>query len=153
LFLLGAVLLLGGLVGLYAYQSESAGPLGFAGFAVAFLGTALMIGASWSSVFVEPYIAGVAPELLEEEPGGLLNLGFTLSFGLVSLGWLLFGVASLRARVYPRSASILLIIGAALTFVPLPFTAIVFAVSVAWLGFVLLTGMSASSAAQRWRVS
>lgn len=46
LFLLGAVLLLGGLVGLYAYQSESAGPLGFAGFAMAFLGTALMIGAS-----------------------------------------------------------------------------------------------------------
>lgn len=95
----------------------------------------------------------MAPELLEEEPGGLLNLGFTLSFGLVSLGWLLFGVASLRARVYPRSASILLIIGAALTFVPLPFTAIVFAVSVAWLGFVLLTGMSASSAAPPSRVS
>lgn len=95
----------------------------------------------------------MAPELLEEEPRGLLNLGFTLSFGLVSLGWLLFGVASLRARVYPRSASILLIIGAALTFVPLPFTAIVFAVSVAWLGFVLLTGMSASSAAPPSRVS
>ena len=37
LFLLGAVLLLGGLVGLYAHQSESAGPLGFAGFVVAFL--------------------------------------------------------------------------------------------------------------------
>ena len=106
-----------------------------------------MAGASWTSVFVEPYIAEMAPTLLEEEPGGLLNLGFTLTFGLVGVGWLLFGVASLRAGVYPRPASILLIIGAALTFVPLPFTAIVFAVSVAWLGFVLLTGTNSVPAA------
>lgn len=33
--------LLGGLVGLYAKQSEAAGRLGFVGFLVAFLGTAL----------------------------------------------------------------------------------------------------------------
>lgn len=41
LFLPGAVVLLGGLVGLYAKQSEAAGRLGFVGFLVAFLGAAL----------------------------------------------------------------------------------------------------------------
>ena len=42
----GAVVLLGGLVGLYAKQSEAAGRLGFVGFLVAFLGTALPWGIS-----------------------------------------------------------------------------------------------------------
>jgi hypothetical protein len=48
LFLPGAVVLLGGLVGLYAKQSEAAGRLGFVGFLVAFLGTALPWGISAS---------------------------------------------------------------------------------------------------------
>ena len=47
LYMLGAVLLLGGLVALYVYQSEEAGILGVVGFVVAFLGTALAVGANW----------------------------------------------------------------------------------------------------------
>ena len=45
LFLLGAILVLGGLVGLYAPQSEEAGSLGLVGFLVTFLGMALVAGA------------------------------------------------------------------------------------------------------------
>jgi hypothetical protein len=44
LFLLGTVLVLVGLVGLYVRQSEAAGMLGLVGFVVAFLGTALVLG-------------------------------------------------------------------------------------------------------------
>lgn len=153
LFLLAAALLLGGLVGLYAHQAEAAGILGAVRFRVAFLGTVLMAGASWTQLFVAPSIAEVAPAFLDEGPGGLLNLGFTLSFGLAGLGWLLFGVASLRARVYPRVATILLIVGAVLTFAPIPLAPVVLAVAVAWLGFALLTGSSAPVAAQPSRVS
>ncbi len=153
LMLLGAVLMLGGLVGLYAHQSEAAGPLGFAGFLVAFLGTVLMAGAVWTQAFVAPAIAEVAPEFLDGEPGGLLGLGFMVSFGLAGLGWLLFGVASLRARVYPRAATILLIVGAVLTFVPFPLSPVPLAVAVAWLGFSLLTGRRSPVAAQPARVS
>ena len=54
LYLLGTVLLLFGLFGLYARQSEAAGHLGLVGFLVAFLGTALVAGVSWGDVFVVP---------------------------------------------------------------------------------------------------
>src|SRR5215211_5397672 len=50
---------------------------------------------------------------------------------LAYLGWALFGASSLKARVYPRLASILLIVGALGT--------IVVTVVIAWLGFLLFT--------------
>jgi hypothetical protein len=52
---------------------------------------------------------------------------------------LLFGLVSLRVGVYPRAAVVVLMIGAALTFVPLPGGQVVFEVAVAWLGLVLLS--------------
>jgi hypothetical protein len=47
--------------------------------------------------------------------GMALPPGFEWGAVLTNLGWALFGVASLQARVYPRPAAILLIIGAVLT--------------------------------------
>jgi hypothetical protein len=140
LFLLGNMLLIGGLVSLYVRQSETAGILGLAGFLVALVGTVLVAGASWTEVFVAPTAAVEAPVLLDEEPTGALALGFTLTFLIFALGWLLFGAAALRARIYPRIAAIILMVGAAITFLPLPFTAFVFGVAVSWLGFSLSTG-------------
>ena len=67
------------------------------------------------------------------------------SYSLYVLGWLLFGVATLRARLYPRVAAILLMVGALLILIPLPGTAVVFAVAMAWLGFTLFTGRGASA--------
>src|SRR5918998_6283080 len=111
LSLLGAILVLGGLVGLYAHQSEQAGALGLLGFLVTFLGMALVVGASWEATFTEPALAQVAPELLAQDPPGWVTFGFILTYLLASVGWLLFGVATLRAGVYPRAAAILLIGG------------------------------------------
>jgi uncharacterized protein (DUF2062 family) len=65
---------------------------------------------------------------------------------------LLFGIAALRARVYPRAAAIVLIAGAVISFLPIPASGIVLDVVLAWLGFVLFTGRSAS-AEQPSRVS
>jgi len=76
----GALLLLG-LVGLYARQSEATGVPGLISFLVAFVGT-------------------------------VLAQSFILADLLANLGWALFGVSCLRARVYPRVASTLLTIGA-----------------------------------------
>jgi hypothetical protein len=69
-----------------------------------------------------------------------------------TLGWILFGIATLRARVYPRAAAILLIAGVLINFLPTHFTELVFNVAVAWLGFVLFTGQG-EVAQQRARVS
>jgi hypothetical protein len=144
LSLLGAILVLGALVGLYARQAEQAGSLGLLAFLVTFLGMALVVGASWTSTFTEPALAQVAPELLAQEPPGWLDFGFTLTYVLASLGWLLFGVATLRAGVYPRAAAILLIVGALISFVPLPLTEVILAIAIAWLGFELFTGRGVS---------
>ncbi|MDP8950462.1 MAG: hypothetical protein M3N00_09560, partial [Actinomycetota bacterium] len=59
------------------------------------------------------------------------------SYVLAALGWLLFGVATLRAGVYPRWAAIVLIVGAVLLGLPVPGLEIVLAVAVSWLGFAL----------------
>ena len=148
MYLLGGVLLLLGLVGLYARQSEAAGILGLVGFLGAFLGTALLVGSAWFQLFVAPVFAVEAPGALDAEPTGMLALGFVLSFVVFStLGWILFGVGTLRAGVYPRAAAILLIAGVLINFLPTHFTEFVFNVAVAWLGFVLFLGQGL--AAQR----
>lgn len=141
LFLLGVVFLLLGLLGLYVRQSEAAGSLGFIGFLVAFLGTVLIGGFMWASAFIAPALADATPEFLDEGPPP----GFFLTVITFVLGWLLFGVGTLRAQVFPRAAAILLIVGAVVIILPLPFTTVVFAVAVAWMGFALFTGREASN--------
>lgn len=64
LFLPGTVLILGGLVGLYARQSEAAGRLGLIGFLVAFVRTALLAGLFFVQAFFVPYLAAQFPEVL-----------------------------------------------------------------------------------------
>ena len=140
LFLLGEVLVLLGLVGLYASQSEAAGFLGLAAFLVALLGTALEVGALWADTFVVPSLAAEAPEVLDADPTGARALGFPLTFGLFGLGWILFGAATLRARIYTRAAAVLLIVGVVVSSLPITTSGVVLYAAVAWLGFELLTG-------------
>ncbi len=142
-----SVLLLFALLGLHARHSEAAGVVGLASFLVAFLGTTLAVGANWSNAFFAPTVAIEAPNLFESEltGAGRLGVAYITSYSLYVLGWLLVGVAALRARFYPRVAAILLMIGALLILVPLPGTAVVFAVAIAWLGFTLFTERGAST--------
>jgi hypothetical protein len=107
LTLLAVYLLLLGLVGLYARQAAASGTLGL----VAVLGTMLLAGVWWLEAFAVPYAALKAPALVAATPSGRLLAGRSVSFGGFALGWVLFGLASLRARVFPRDAALLLIIG------------------------------------------
>ncbi len=129
--LLAAMLLSGGLVGLHARQSEATGLLGLVGFLVAFVGTALLVGILWTNAFVVPSLAVEAPTLL----GGGPPAAFYPSLVAFAVGWVIFGVATLRAGRYPRTGTVLLIIGAVTNLFPLPFTGIVFASAVAWMGW------------------
>ncbi len=147
MFLLGSLLLLVALVGLYARQSEAAGTLGLAGFLVALVGTGLLVGMMWTMAFVVPSAAIEAPAFLDaEETAGPLDMGFMLSGIAVAVGWALFGVDTLRARVFPRRAAIVLIIGALLTVLPLPATTLLIDVAVVWLGLSLLSEQGRSTA-------
>ena len=100
--LLSIVLLLWGLIGIYGRQSRVAGTFGLWAFVVAFLGTALTVGNVWAEVFVWPTLAQVAA-------------GLNVSFPLFGIGLILFGAATFWAGVYPRWASVLLIISIPVT--------------------------------------
>jgi hypothetical protein len=144
-----------GLVGLYARQSEAAGPLGLVVFVVAFAGTVLVSGFLWVDTFVAPELAASAPQLVQSGPPP----GRALSFLIFGIGWALFGLASLVGRVYPRSASALLIVGAViltfvtLTLLPVPLGGLPFEAAVVWLGVALFTGWGGSASTQPSRVS
>jgi hypothetical protein len=135
-FLLALVLTLGGLVGLYARQAVSAGVLGLVGFAAAFSGMALSVGIAWLP-FPAPSLALAASGI-----GAVATwVGLVLAFA----GWALFGVASMRAGVFPGMAAMVLLVGAVLsflTFVGLPGT-LVLDVAIVWMGLALLSGRAA----------
>src|SRR5215208_2046221 len=101
LMLLSFVLLLWALIGIYKRQSWAAGTFGLWAFIVAFLGTALLAGNAWAQVFVWPTLAQVAPNVMSEqatEASSYLVSGLSLSFPLLGLGMILFGVATFWAR-------------------------------------------------------
>jgi hypothetical protein len=114
--LVGSVLLMLGLVSLYARQASAAGGIGLAGFLTAFTGTALVTGDWWFEAFVVPWLAAAAPGLVAAPAGGTLLLGGGISFSVFAVGWGLFAGASLRARVYPRWMAVLLLAGALLAY-------------------------------------
>jgi hypothetical protein len=68
---------------------------------------------------VTPLVALAVPEYLGSYDAGLLRLWFPVEFGFFTLSWLLFAIATLRARVYPRGAALLLLIGAVIALLPL----------------------------------
>ena len=160
LSLIGGILLTGGLVGLYAARSQAMGVLGLVGFALALAGQVLVNGWTWALVFVTPALAQEAPDIVTGDPPGSVIFGIGLSYTVVGLGWLVFGAAAFRRRVYPRVASVLLIVGSVFLIVPVPLPPLisvvggtVFDVAVVWLGLDLLLrgGTAASEQPQRVR--
>lgn len=137
--LVAACLLLLGLVGLFARQAEATGTLGLAGFRVAFLGTMLLAGDMWLEAFAVPYLTQEWPEAVAEQPTGTLLGGALASFALFAAGWVLFGVATLRARLAPRGAAILLIVGGlgGFAFLIVPGAGLPLGAAIGWSGWWL----------------
>lgn len=140
LFLLAAILLLVSLPGMYARQTNAAGWLGLAGYALLQGGTVLFAMLAtpglWYPSIKEPFPESVS--------GGLLGIALIL-------GLLLTGMATLRAGVFPRWASILLLAATALLFFsffiaellpPIPglgaLLGILLAFALAWIGVAML---------------
>ena len=133
-----------GLVGLYARQAQRAGRLGLIAFVVAFIGVLLVTGSVWSEAFLAPWLARTAPELLDSGSADSVLAAVWLSYLLFSLGWFLFGLASLRAGVLSRGAAILLLIGAVVPVVlgglDIPLGSVLFGAALAWAGYELWSG-------------
>ena len=135
---LGAIIaLLLALIALFVRQSGEFGVLGVVGFVTAVVGTVLGAGGYWTYVFVLPELAQRPPGMADQSTGSVLA-GFFLSFLVMGAGWLVFAVATLRSRVFPRWTAILLMVGSAATVVPMPSRTLLLSLAVACLGYCSL---------------
>ncbi len=142
LFILGlvsAVTVLLGLVGIYARQAQACGVLGVIGFIVAFVAVALWTGVSFVFAFVMPELANIPFDVQRSSvvtvvmPGSDIMVPLVTSVGLLTtilicmLGWLLFGLATVRGKVFSQWAGLLLAVGG-------------FSFVFPWIGWIVIGG-------------
>ncbi len=124
----GAIFLLMGLPGMYAWQSEKAGKLGLVGFIVSYVGLMVLeVGTGLLYAFIPPLLASnPATQFLVNQPKGggfegQMGAAFLVFFliGLLgsNIGGLLYGIATWRAHVFPRPAAILIFGGVFIGFI------------------------------------
>lgn len=154
--LVGFILILLALPGLHAAQARRTRTFGLIAFLVLFVGEALMMGIANFGAF---YQAGLTSLIVDAEAAGVSTeepvmaiVGYLGAYGFHILGWILFGVAALRAKVLPRWPVVLamvvplfmLVASATLVaagdtppalLIPLPMA---WAVGIAWLGVALI---------------
>ncbi|MGE3270967.1 MAG: hypothetical protein AB7P40_19595 [Chloroflexota bacterium] len=109
---LGAILVLFGLVGLLIRQFQRAGWIGLAGFVVAFIGTASFVMGAMIEMFIIPFLGLQNPAFEEGPPPAGIGEAFMVINLLFAAGYILLGIATVRARVMPASVGALLILGA-----------------------------------------
>ena len=131
---LGAQLILFGFIGLYARHAEKMGRLGLGAFILTTVGLILTAGdLFWDQVIIHPIITVQAPAI--DGRNGVLNgpiygsASYLFTSALIGFAWiigfLLFGIAALRARIPPRWGSWLIILSVILFFLTVPFILII----------------------------
>ena len=114
------MLVIPGLMGLYARLVNRTGWLGFAGFVVTLLPLLVMMGISVVDFLIWPSIARVQPDLILTSEGEFIQtsgpfaaaISIIVPFAMIgSLGFILLGIAIGRSNVLPRWAGLLLGIG------------------------------------------
>lgn len=111
-YLAGFIVAMFALIAAHGWQAPRAGRLGAVAFGAAIVGTMLLAGDLWFESFAVPWLAdGPAPQVLSSEPSTLFALGSISSYVLFAAGWAMFGIASMRARVFPVAISVLIVIG------------------------------------------
>jgi hypothetical protein len=115
-----------GFTGIYLRQAEKAGWLGLVGFSLVAISWFLQTGFIFTELFVLPPLAGPQPGFVESALGvgnghpGAMEIGpFVPAYSVLGicylLGGLLFGIATVLARVLPRWPAILLVVAAVIT--------------------------------------
>lgn len=147
-FWVSSTFILFGLVALFARQAEKTGWLGLVSFVLSFIGIALVGGLLFMVITIIPTIAAEVPELFEQAmtPPTLALGAVFVGYGL---GFILLGIATMRAGVLPRWSGGLLIIGVALSMlegspmdqtllhVILTIGRVLFGLAFGWMGYAL----------------
>ena len=117
--LLGGLLVMAGLPAVYLRQRAESGVLGFVAMMAVFAaGMPLIVGFALIQVLIFPWIAtmNVSNKVLNEGPVAF-TIFFAVASAIVSVGGVLFGVATIRARIFSRQLGIGCIVLTAASFV------------------------------------
>lgn len=163
----GGLVVIAGWPAAYLRQRVESGVLGFVGMAAVFVaGMSLTVGWSTVQLLLFPWIAttNISNKALDDGPVSF-TIFFAVASAVVSLGGVLFGVATIRARVFSRQLGIglivLAVLSAGLGFLSLPggggismswwwgttgtFGVVAYMVALAWFGVELLRPSAAES--------
>jgi hypothetical protein len=115
----GGLILMAGWPVAYLHQRARSGRLGFIGFGIVLVaGMELTVGFPTMLLLMYPWLAGlhVASHTLSTGPVAF-NFFFAASSGIVSLGGIIFGIATLRAGVFSRLLGVSFIVLSAASFI------------------------------------
>ena len=146
--LIGELLLLMGLPGIAVRQASQAGWLGLGGFALTFVGALLFTSFSVIGLVIFPWLAQAAPNLVAGNGPPAIFVFFLVASILFGVGGLLLCIAVMRGGVLPRSAGLLLLIGAVLNAAAFPLNGllstvvstvafVIFAAGLGWMGYAM----------------
>jgi hypothetical protein len=102
------------LAAVYPRQARAGGMFGLVAFGAAVLGTMWLGADMWFEAFCSPWLLEAVPTLLTLDKALIWQVGYLSSFALFALGWILFGLSCLRARVFPTVAGAVIVIGGAI---------------------------------------
>lgn len=152
--MIATILLMLGLVAFFACQNQKMGTFGVVAFVIAATGTILVSGFAWALTFIFPAMAEAVPEFIDAL-AAVPSLGVVLTLFLVTVGWLLFGIASLRAKVLPTIATWVVVVGSFLALVlnmmKAPMSWLIFDVGVIWMGWWLWSEREESKSYQQFK--
>jgi hypothetical protein len=117
--LLGGLLVMAGLPALYLRQRAESGVLGFASMVAVFASAILLlVGFPLIQVLIYPWIAtmSVSNKVLNNGPDSF-NIFFAVASGIVDVGGVLLGVATIRAKIFSRQLGVGFIVLTASSFV------------------------------------
>lgn len=104
------------LLAVHGRQARESGGFGTVALLAALVGTMTQGGNMWFDGFAAPWLAEVVPQVYTAERTPILIAGALLSYTLMAVGWVLYGIASWRARVFPVSISAAVVVGGVLAF-------------------------------------
>lgn len=97
------------LVALYERQA-AAGRAGTLSFCAAVVGTMSLGANMWFEAFAAPWLLETVPQVLTVEKAVVWQVGFLSSYLFFALGWVLFGISCLRARLFPATLGIAVVV-------------------------------------------